>query len=243
MVVLLVSIAVMTVLMTVAMPTWHHQMQREKEEELIFRGLQYARAVALFQRKYPGAFPPNVQVLLDQKFLRRKFKDPMVDDGEFQVLTQTSALQQPGVGGPAGARTPSAAPGGAAGAGGITGQPGTIGPATGPGTSTLAGPQGGMIGVVSKSKAESIKLYNGRNKYNEWVFDFSQVTRQTTVPGANGGAAQPGQPTGPGLGPGQRTPPPGGTGGFGTGGFGSGRPGSPRPGSPGPGAPPTRPPR
>ena len=55
MVVLLVSLSVMAVMMSVAMPVWKQTAQREKETELVFRGEQYARAIALFQRKHgPG---------------------------------------------------------------------------------------------------------------------------------------------------------------------------------------------
>ena len=58
---LLVSIGVMMVLMSVAMPVWRHEVQREKEAELIFRGEQYARAINLYQRKIgPGNFPPSL---------------------------------------------------------------------------------------------------------------------------------------------------------------------------------------
>ena len=42
---LLVSLAVMSVLMSAALPAWRHQAQREKEAELVFRGEQYVRAI------------------------------------------------------------------------------------------------------------------------------------------------------------------------------------------------------
>ena len=48
---LLVMLAVLTVLMSIAMPVWRHEAQREKEEELVFRGLQYVRAIRLYQAK------------------------------------------------------------------------------------------------------------------------------------------------------------------------------------------------
>ena len=35
---LLVAMAVMAVLMSAALPVWRHEAQREKEEELVFRG-------------------------------------------------------------------------------------------------------------------------------------------------------------------------------------------------------------
>ena len=48
---LLVAIAVMGVMLSVALPTWSHMIRREKEEELIFRGNQYARAINLYGEK------------------------------------------------------------------------------------------------------------------------------------------------------------------------------------------------
>ena len=44
-------------------------------------------------------------------------------------------------------------------------QPSRFGPESG-------GAQGGIIGVVSKSTAESIRVYQGRTHYNEWPFVF-----------------------------------------------------------------------
>ena len=77
---LLIAMSIMAVMMTVVMPVWKHAAQREKEEELVFRGQQYARAIGLFQRKFANAYPPNIDVLVDQKFLRKKFKDPITND-------------------------------------------------------------------------------------------------------------------------------------------------------------------
>src|SRR5215510_7260041 len=85
MVALLVTLSVMTVIMTVALPVLSTMAQRERETELVFRGQQYARAVGLFQRKYGNALPPNVDVLIEQKFLRKKYKDPITGD-DFQVV-------------------------------------------------------------------------------------------------------------------------------------------------------------
>src|SRR5258708_21620011 len=53
---------------------------REKEEYLVFRGKQYVHAIGLFQRKFANAYPPNVDVLVEQRFLRKKFKDPITND-------------------------------------------------------------------------------------------------------------------------------------------------------------------
>ena len=48
---IIVGMAVMAVVMTAAMPVWKQMVQREKEEELVFRGEQYAHAIGMFQRR------------------------------------------------------------------------------------------------------------------------------------------------------------------------------------------------
>src|SRR5436190_10959605 len=85
MVALLVLMAVMAVAMTVALPAWSTMARREREAELVFRGEQYARAIALFQRKYAGAFPPTVDVLITEHVLRKKYKDPITNE-DFQTI-------------------------------------------------------------------------------------------------------------------------------------------------------------
>ena len=167
---LLVSLAIMAILMTVAMPTWRQAAQREREEELIFRGKQYARAVELFQRRYANAFPPNVDILVEQGFLRKKYKDPVAENGEFQLLYQLDMQQLAGR--QAGGRGAGASPD--AGRQGRGAQPSAFGGTTGVGG--VAGPRGGIVGVVSTSKDKSIRLYNGRNYYNEWQFVYVPLT-------------------------------------------------------------------
>ncbi|MGE3844217.1 MAG: type II secretion system protein [Vicinamibacterales bacterium] len=185
---LLVAMAVMGVLMSVAMPSWRQMMQREREEELIFRGEQYARAVALFQRKYAGASPPTIDLLLEQKFLRKRYKDPMTPDGEFQIVCQNTQ---------AGGR-------GAAGNGPTAPRPGeqATTPATGRVQTAPSGTQclGGIAGVVSKSSATSIRLYNGRSSYSEWQYRYVDAGGQAGAAGATGAGGGRGgnNPAGPG---------------------------------------------
>ena len=81
---LLVSMAVMAVLMSVALPVWRHEAQREKEDELVWRGQQYVRAIRLFQAK-TRALPTSVDLLVQGHYLRKKFKDPITND-EFEYL-------------------------------------------------------------------------------------------------------------------------------------------------------------
>jgi type II secretory pathway pseudopilin PulG len=85
---LLVALGVMSVAATIAMPVWHQVARREKEAELIFRGEQYVRAISLFQRRTgPGALPPDVDFLVENRFLRKAYRDPMTGEA-FQVIRQ-----------------------------------------------------------------------------------------------------------------------------------------------------------
>ena len=88
---LLVAMSIMAIMMTVVMPVWKQTAQREKEEELVFRGKQYVHAIGLFQRKFANAYPPNIDVLVDQRFLRKKFKDPITND-DFVPIPAGQAL-------------------------------------------------------------------------------------------------------------------------------------------------------
>jgi type II secretory pathway pseudopilin PulG len=210
---LLVGMAIMAVFLTVALPAWSTAAKREKEAELIFRGQQYARAIALFQRKYANTFPPNIDILVNDHFLRKRYKDPMTKDGEFQVLyANQQAAAQPNAG-------PNAGPSAglnqlAARQGGGTvpqrGQPGR--PVTQVATGPAGGQQGGIVGVASKSTATSLRLYDGHDKYNEWVFLATQVTNRISAPNASqdptGGMNLPGGARGRG-GRGGAPPPPG----------------------------------
>src|SRR3954468_1732449 len=81
---LLVAMALMAVLMSVALPVWRQAAQREKEAELIWRGQQYDRALQLFRRKASAPGAPNLEILIQQKFLRKKYKDP-ITGGDFEL--------------------------------------------------------------------------------------------------------------------------------------------------------------
>jgi len=237
---LLVGMAVMAIMMSMALPVWRTAVKREREAELIFRGEQYAHAIELFSRRN-GGFPPSLDVLEKGRFIRKLYKDPMTGEGDFQpvYLGQVIAGQpvvpgQPGLGGRAAG--PAGAPAGRMGqapAAGVRGnapanqlRPFSVPDQAAPGA-RAGQPVGGtigagpIIGVVSRSTAESLRLYNGRGRYNEWAFVATATTQQAGAPtGAQrpgvpgrGGVQQPGaRPGGPARGqpfPGRGLPPPG----------------------------------
>jgi len=248
---LLMSVAVMAIVMSAVLPAWRQQSQREKEAELAFRGEQYARAIYLFNRKNGNQNPPSIDALVQGRYLRKKYKDPMTEDGEFQPLA--AGANQPGV--PGGGGGSAQAPGRGGGpTGGVSGGRGgaTVsgpvgpggagrggGPSPGLGGGTPGGVQGGggILRVVSKSKEPSIRIYYGAAHYNEWQFIYNRQGRG----GAGGRGAPGGGPTQgrPGTGgPGMGGPGSGGQGGLGggPGGLGGGQRGvSPGGGRSGPG--------
>jgi type II secretory pathway pseudopilin PulG len=230
---LLIAMSIMAIMLTVALPVWKHSAQREKEEELVFRGLQYAHAIGLFQRKFANAYPPSVDALVEQRFLRKKYKDPITND-DFAIIPAGATIpgsQTSGRGAsPPSGRGAAAAP--------------TQNPAPGRGAAGTPVAVAGISGVTSKSKDQSIRLYNGRSHYNEWAFVWVTTVQQagagasgTAAPGQTGRGGQQGQPPGA-QGPlgGQRGPAsPNGGGRFGPNGPG-GPGGTPRGGFGNPGA-------
>jgi type II secretory pathway pseudopilin PulG len=228
---LLVSLSVMAILMTAVMPVWKQTAQREKEAELVFRGLQYVHAIQMFQRRSgPGTYPPSFDFLVEQKFLRKKYKDP-ITNADFVPVPAISPV------------TPGSVPGapGTSSTGAPVGNPNALGtpvsslPTLGPAGSV----PGGIAGVVSKSTDKSIRIYNGQTHYNEWVF---RALAQAPTPGGGGPVGPGGQRGGPAPGGPNQPPGAGGIGGpggqrgagrgAGRGGFQGGPPrGFPPPGS------------
>jgi hypothetical protein len=172
----------------VAVPVWQTQIQRELEEELIFRGEQYVEAVRLYQTKNPGQFPSNFEDLLEENFIRRLYRDPMTENGEWNVIL----LDQRGGGGVPGQGTVvflrKARQRGRSGASqqGASdaqqrGRAGQQQAAAAP-QRILIAPQSvldtienaSIIGVVSSSDRESIRIHNEQTSYDKWLFFYGQ---------------------------------------------------------------------
>src|SRR2546425_1924633 len=86
--VLMMMATILLVSLTVALPSVYLEGQREREEELIFRGNEYARAIALFHRQF-NRFPRTVEDLLRTngiRFLRHAYKRSEEHTSELQSL-------------------------------------------------------------------------------------------------------------------------------------------------------------
>ena len=136
-----------------------------------------------------------MSALRDGRYIRRLYKDPITNE-DFQPV-YLGQIAAGAVGMPGAAGNGRGAPPG-------RGQP----PVAGRGAQG-AGP---IIGVVSRSTGESLRQYNGRGRYNEWVFVSTAATQQpgtggrgTQTPGVDGRQAAPGRRGLPG---GRQTGPP-----------------------------------
>jgi type II secretory pathway pseudopilin PulG len=201
--------------LTAVLPSVYQEGQRAREEELIFRGTQYARAIALFHRQFQR-YPTDVKELLQTngiRFLRHTYKDPMTRSGKWRFIHANAA----GVLLDSKLRplTPNLA-------GGMGTQPGTQpGTQTGspPGTSQNP-PTGAMftansqqssaffgdnevkgafiVGAASPSRRESIRVWNKRTHYDEWEFLGVDLNILGVPAGIPGQTATPGQSIRPG---------------------------------------------
>jgi type II secretory pathway pseudopilin PulG len=143
--------AVMAIFLTVAVQSASFQAQREKEEELIFRGQQAVEAIRLFRARN-GRFPLTLDELVKAKprVIRKPWVDPMTGKADWLPIylgEEGTTVAGGGSPGP----TPTPRPGG-------LGRPGTA--------------RGPIIGVRSRVCTEAIKIYEGRTKYCEWKFFF-----------------------------------------------------------------------
>ena len=138
--------------------------------------------------------PPSIDALVQGHYLRKKYKDPITND---DFVPFGAAGGAPGQVGPGRAARASRVGGADGPVGTAAGQPARpqsqLEPASRP---RSGGAQGGIIGVPSKSTAESIRVYQGRTHYNEWPFVF--VNAQPGGPGGPGGRGVPGGPGGRG---------------------------------------------
>ncbi len=163
-IILMMAVFLLSLGALIAVPVWQTEIQREKEEELIFRGKQYAEAVRIFVQKNPGRFPASLKDLLDKKCIRRLYKDPFGPDGQWNViLASTGASTGPPMRA-SGGTSPATASGGQA-AQEVLVAPERVLPA-------IKDPR--ILGVVSSSTAKSIKIYNDQESHDKWLFFFGQ---------------------------------------------------------------------
>src|SRR5205807_7079366 len=87
---LLLVVALLIVAMGAIVPSIAFQIRRDREEELIHRGVQYSRAIRAYFKKF-GRYPTRIEELENtnnMRFLRKRYKDP-VTGKDFKPLHMT----------------------------------------------------------------------------------------------------------------------------------------------------------
>ena len=215
---LLLIIAVMGIVAATMVTDFKFEIQRDREEEMIHRGVMYSRAIRAYYKKF-GRYPATIENLENTnqlRFLRKRYKDP-VTGKDFKLLhfgeVKMGTMAMMGGGGVIsgastiganGTLTPNNMPnsfGSNSGAFGQSNQAtqksgtevsqtadsGTdsqnASTTTGPGANDPADQSssdqpvrtfGGMpiVGVVSTSKETSIREFDKKRKYNDWLFVY-----------------------------------------------------------------------
>jgi type II secretory pathway pseudopilin PulG len=174
----MIGIAILTILIAAIAPSIGTIMKREREEELIFRGRQYARAIALFQRRY-GRFPNELKELYENRprTIRHLWNDPMCNCDWYPLIQGT----------------PDALPGNPlapAGSGGFVPQP-TPTPISpfGQAEQKTVGP---IIGVRSTVHKEALRQWRGSKFYDQWRFIMGDADRDDQTGGVPPGPPGPG---------------------------------------------------
>lgn len=204
---LLFLAALVLILLSVAVPRVLTQGQREREEELIFRGEQYRRALALHYRKF-GRLPLKLDELAEPKtgirFLRKLYPDPMTEDGQWRLIRvgplgelvgsvtrEKMQMQAPG-------QEPKPDEKAGEKEEARPGEESEEKPEERPFVDTSSGGVNlPIIGVASKNPRRSIKLFQNQTTYRTWEFIFDPVADALLRGGPGAAPGQPGRPNSP----------------------------------------------
>lgn len=145
-------------------PVLKMQDQRAREEEALFRGLQYAEAIRVFQLRQ-GRLPNSLEELLrvEPRSIRQLWDDPLTDDGQWGLVR--GAIQGPG--------TPGTGDGEGEGEGEDAEESGASrrlrrdDRGNQRGDAETLGP---VSGVFTRAKGAPVKSFFGAESYDEWVF-------------------------------------------------------------------------
>ena len=144
----IIAINIFAVFSLMAASMWQREIGRENEKELIFRGNQYVKAIENYRKKYPNTFPKDIDLLVKEKFIRKMYKDPVNETGEWNYVMKSRNVRNKTF---------------------------LIIPLE---FLSKYIKSYDLIGVSSGSVDESYMEYRGKNRYDEWAFYFGQKVEQ-----------------------------------------------------------------
>ncbi len=143
---LLLIMAMMAIFAAAIVPEITFDIKRDREEEMIHRGVQYSRAIRAYYKKF-GRYPAKIEDLENTnqlRFLRKRYKDP-ISHQDFKLLHFGEAKMS--LSGLGGGMIPGANPAGSI--GGLTGAPGLSQPSNLGGNNTLGAGSSSVFGQSS----------------------------------------------------------------------------------------------
>jgi len=169
---MMLILTLLAIAATAAAPSVIFKLRRDQEEELVHRGVQYSRAIRRYARRN-GRFPLTPQDLLGDgniRYIRKLYKDPITGK-DFRLLHSRDI---PAVGGVPNLNSPTPQSGGTVPLAGAYREPA-------PDQNISAPPEpaeedrhpGELIfGVASRSRGKSIREFNHKDHYHEWLFFY-----------------------------------------------------------------------
>jgi type II secretory pathway pseudopilin PulG len=204
-VMLVVAVTILNILVAIALPAWSYTIRRDREEETIFRGLQYAEGIRVFRQRF-GRYPASLDELVkvEPRSMRQLWNEPLTEDGEFGLVVE-APLQLPNArpGGAPAPGQPGSTPGqpvpmppgpgggnvvGGIGVGGGSGRAVSLlklPRATGDEKKTLTTTNAPLAihGVYLDYKGESLRKFLDQDKYEQWVFTAELIPAPVSAPG------------------------------------------------------------
>ncbi len=181
---LMLFLALLAIAALAVLPDIAFQVKRDREEELIHRAVAYSRGIRRYYKKF-GRYPNRIEELDNTnnlRFIRKRYKDP-VNNQDFKILRwgdprlvglMLGQVPGPGVKGPPGPGATTPSTGGTQVTNTDAGNP----PATADTSSSTQQVIGGgpILGVVSASTAQTIREFNNKNHYNDWLFIYDPTS-------------------------------------------------------------------
>jgi len=194
---LMLFITVLAIVATSLVRDFEFELKRDREQEMIHRGVQYSRAVRKYVKKF-GRYPTRLEELENTnniRCLRKRYKDPENDNKDFKLLHLGDVQLGAGAGlagatsaaqltAGQGAQGLAAAQGLAVQAASATGSQSVNQNADSTDSSSSSESDSGdalskqtfgggpIVGVASFSKGKTIREFNKKNHYNQWQFIY-----------------------------------------------------------------------
>ena len=181
---LIVALVVLNIAVAAAMQLWSAVIQRENEAEMIFRGLQYAEAIRVFQARFNRP-PTSLEELLEvePRCIRQLWTEPISDSGAWQPLlagsgTDVTELAQGQELGGSGSD-----PFEDSGSGfGDEPSSGASGDSSAFGSEAAESQIGPIEGVRPTSTGSSMKVFLGQTEYESWEFRAQMLAAPQVTP-------------------------------------------------------------